>query len=90
MVYISFYHILHYSICQHNVPKPSLLVIDANKGHFAGIQMIFSAALSAPHANYYGPVHGGMPNGAGVIVKADPFCRNSKCRIEVQAALFCI
>jgi len=53
------------------------------KGHFAAIQIIFAAALTAPLAKYFGPAHGGMANGVGVFVKADPFCRNSKCRIEV-------
>jgi len=52
--------------------------------------MIFTATLTAPHAEYDGPAHGGMANGAVVFVKADPFCRNSRCRIEAPAALFCI
>jgi len=65
-------------------------LLHAGKGHCAAIQMICAVALTAPHANYDGPAHGGMANGVGVFVKVDPFCRNSRCRIEVLAALFCI
>jgi len=65
-------------------------LLHAGRGHFAAIQMIFAAALTAPYANYYGPAHGGMAYCALVFVKADPFCRISRCRIEVPADLLCI
>ncbi len=39
-------------------------LLHAGKGHFAAIQMIFAAALTAPHAKYDGSAHGGMANGA--------------------------
>ncbi len=70
------------------INKFSLLC--SGQGALGAILMICASALTAPCARYDGPSHGGMANGTGVFVKADPFCRNFRCRIEVPAAFCCL